>query len=248
MDNSIQAQGKDPLRSNSAYLSIAEAAYIKGQCEDAIRRLIKRHHELTINDVCKREHFCTITGLTRKMTTISKECFLRLIGEQNIKSIQPELQNRHDVGILQGKRKMVKQAIDNQFIASNDPILANLQQMMLVRQKQLQQQEEIDSLKSQVLSIVQDREQAEKELLSLPAPNVEAPKLTERALIRKVINIYAQTKNGNNYKATWLMFYSAVYYRLKINLKRKGLNPLDVLEKEGALAEAYALACEIFKL
>jgi len=87
--------------------------------------------------------------------------------------------------------------------------------------------------------------------LALPQAEIEAPKISYRALINQRLRKFAQ-ENDLEYFVPWGRLYEELYYRCQINVRKKaekrGLKPLEVIAEEGLLEKTFAIACKIFKL
>lgn len=130
------------------------------------------------------------------------------------------------------------------------PKLTNAQTILKIAQEAVEQERRLGELETKVERIEAQQREATEALLALPEPQVEARKMTDRALIRQVVNSYAMS-TGMSHQLVWNKLYQECYYRLQINVtlqaKNKKLKPLDILEQEGVMTEVYAIACEIFK-
>jgi hypothetical protein len=77
---------------------------------------------------------------------------------------------------------------------------------------------------------------------------IAAPTLAPRDELRQIIANAA--RDSGDYSGTWNAFYQAIYYRLHINAKERaknaGVAALDIIEAEGLLPEAIAIAREVF--
>ncbi len=128
--------------------------------------------------------------------------------------------------------------------------LSNAQFLLQMAQQAVDQENRLSQVEQKLENIEQNQKQATEQLLALPEPQVEARKMTDRALIRQAVNSYAGN-NNMQYDLAWRKLYSEIYYRLRINVmyqaKRKKCSALDILEQENLMTEVYAIACEIFK-
>lgn len=79
---------------------------------------------------------------------------------------------------------------------------------------------------------------------------IEAPKMTDRATLNKLVREYA-TSIGGDFKAAWGALYNAALYRLHANLparaEHSGRAAIDIAEEEGLLPELVAIAREVLK-
>lgn len=86
---------------------------------------------------------------------------------------------------------------------------------------------------------------------SAPAiAQIEAPKMTDRSTLNKLVREYA-TAIGGDFKAAWGALYNAALYRLHTNLparaEHSGRSAIDIAEEEGLLPELVAIAREVLK-
>lgn len=223
------------------WLNTKEAAEFWGVSISGVVKLIRKHRSLIESHVTG--------GGTGRNILISKEGLTQLRNIANVKR-KDKLSSKESDAVKQTKQQIAEIAIEATTLSS-DPVLAQLQQLMSVRKTQLNQQVQLDDLSKTVKQLTDEKEEALKNLLALPSPSVEAEKMTGRALIRQAVNTYAQAKNLP-YNALWNKFYTAIYYRLGVNCqvqaKHRGISAMDILEEKGLTTEAYAIACEIFKM
>lgn len=75
-----------------------------------------------------------------------------------------------------------------------------------------------------------------------------APQLATRDELRRIVQDAAN--DSGDYAGTWRQLYQEIYYRLHVNVreraKNQGVQALDIVEAEGLLPEAVAVAREIF--
>ena len=148
-------------------------------------------------------------------------------------------------------KQNVAEMANEVLLPSDDPIIAQAQQTILLRKAQLRTQQEVEGLKAQVLQIVQKQEQATTDLLTLPEAGTPAKQLSTRAKIRQRIVAFAQAK-GMEYKDCWKNLYRQLYYRYNFNAsaraKHKGISLIDAVEAEGMLDDMFELACDLYRI
>lgn len=137
----------------------------------------------------------------------------------------------------------------------NDPIIAQLESLIDVRTRQLQQEQRIQEQESRLhvlesLAEVRRIEQlsAEQKLLSFPEAKKQAPQRTVRSLVVEYVNSYAQA-TGLAHNIVWGKIYKEYSIRTKINLnmraKAEKLAQLEYVELNGDIEILYAIAKEI---
>jgi len=86
----------------------------------------------------------------------------------------------------------------------------------------------------------------------MPPTTTEEPKpLDTRMLLNQRIRKYTQ-ENDVAYFVPWTQLYEQMYYRYHVNVilkaDKKKVKPIEILEEEGLLEEAWKVACKVFKL
>lgn len=138
---------------------------------------------------------------------------------------------------------------------SDDPIMAQLQNMMMIRQEQLKQQEELNKmrgdlgdLQEQMRVVILNKQEAQQELLSLPEPNVLAPVRTVRSLVVECVNTFVK-KTNVPYQDVWNKLYKEYSIRLHENIRQRSgklkLSQLEYIELHGDMEVLYAISKEI---
>jgi len=86
----------------------------------------------------------------------------------------------------------------------------------------------------------------------LPAPateKIEAPKMTPRAELNRIVRAYADQAEIE-FKEAWGLLYNEALYRLETNLparaKHAGKPPLDIADELGLIPQLVAIAREVF--
>jgi hypothetical protein len=78
---------------------------------------------------------------------------------------------------------------------------------------------------------------------------IEAPKMTPRAELNRIVRAYADQAEIE-FKEAWGLLYNEALYRLETNLparaKHAGKPPLDVAEELGLIPQLVAIAREVF--
>ena len=131
---------------------------------------------------------------------------------------------------------------------SSDPLMASIQVISQMREIQIKHTKELQEVKEQVAEIVQDREIAKAEMLTLPKPDKKAKECSTRDNIRKIINNHCQEVQQIQQFA-WRELYSEFAYRYHIDINKrqtKGKSKLAIVEELGMIDDLYALAFEKF--
>lgn len=242
-DQSLPApsQQNNPSRE---WLTVADIAAVLNCTPSALRQIIKRHGQRIENHLRRIAH---PKGHKAGMILIDQEGLLILT------------QLRRDFGSSKATSLDLKQKVAETAIAktqsprnANEAIALAMQLINSeLSEKVAAVEDSVVKLQSAVTGLVIDREQATEQLHRLPPPQVEARKMTDRALLRQVINTYSKAK-GILYNEVWHKFYKEIYYRLGINCqlqaKHRGVLCINILEESGMMTEAYAIACELFKI
>ncbi len=123
------------------WYSVKEAALVFKMNPAGFRKLLKQYNDQVKNCI----QIVDGQGPTGKTTLITKEGIFILANVKNVRldsnsSIMEPLQTKKDVAEITLLAT----------IPSEDPILANLQQMMLVRQQQLSHERRIDNLEQKI--------------------------------------------------------------------------------------------------
>jgi len=123
----------------------------------------------------------------------------------------------------------------NAEVAQLGAMVANLAIMMQESMKMmLSQQNQITAILSQ------------KTQLSIETK--QAPRLSPRDELRMIVNKAA--KESGDYSGAWKTLYTEIYYRLHINAQERAKNAkttaIEILDSEGQLENAVAIAREIF--
>ena len=122
---------------------------------------------------------------------------------------------------------------------AEDPIISSLQQIMQVRQQQIDQERRIAALE-------QVRETALEELKALPAPSMEVPEETTDMKVRRIVNDHSAA-TGVAQGEVWRRLYQEHYYRCHSRVAAKGKeSKLQAFVRLGKIDELYALATELF--
>lgn len=125
----------------------------------------------------------------------------------------------------------------------NDPFIQ-------LRIYQINQQKQIDSMALKLQSIEDKQIEAEKELLSLPAPTIEAKELTTRSKLNMLVRDYA-IKTNQSFNDVWKNLYKELKYRHHFDVSVRAQNSkrskLDIVDSFGLMEELYAIAYEVTK-
>ena len=122
---------------------------------------------------------------------------------------------------------------------ADDPIISSLQQIMQVRQQQLDQERRIAALEH-------ERAAALEELRALPAPSAEVPEETTDMKVRRIVNDYSAA-TGIAQGEVWRRLYQEHYYRYRSRVMAQGKeSKLQAFVRLGRIDELYALATDLF--
>ena len=115
-------------------------------------------------------------------------------------------------------------------------MVANLSIMMQESMKMMVSQQ------NQITAILSQKTQ-------LSIETKQTPKLSPRDELRMIVNKAA--KESGDYSGAWKTLYTEIYYRLHINAQERAKNAkataIEILDSEGQLENAVAIAREIFK-
>lgn len=219
------------------WLSGKEAAGWMGISTSGFYKLVRSYQDNIV------EHIKTIPG----RGYAGKKLFITKAGLIILGTLKNQTRHASKIATYR-KQQIAEKAISN-------TMTTEVQQVLIAMQKTVEiLTNEVRSLKSQMVNITSDVEQLSPfqqiQLSLLPPPTVEAPKMSERALIRQRVYLYAAAKNLDNPSSVWSLLYQHVYYRLGINCnlgRDKKKTGLDIIDKHGKLPETYAIACEILK-
>ena len=101
-----------------------------------------------------------------------------------------------------------------------DPMLVALKSVMMIRQDQLEQQRQINTLHLRVQAVEDRQHEAAEAALALPAPAEEAPELSETAKCRMAVDTLVSL-TGRSHHDIWKEVYSQYDYRLSTKLTAK---------------------------
>lgn len=222
-------------------ITLTEFCTIVGRSKGAISNWLTRHSDL-------KERYCRIAA-DRQMY-VDRDLIPHYTARKSVTKPSTPRQTE-DVSKIEtsmpdhslAQSKLADYSI-SQSEFDSDPII-------IMRKAQLEHSKRLAAVESDIQDFKLAKLQAAEQLSLLPAPQVEARKMTDRALIRQAINTYAQAK-GAAHQDVWAKFYKEIYYRMGINCtaqaKHKGCLAIDILEQEGVMTEAYAIAAEILKI
>lgn len=224
MDNQIQIVNPQ----SEEVFSMAEAALQLGITSDAFREYIKKHKETLEPYISKRIHLCKISGLERRMTVITKECFVGIAKFKNLPSSN-QFEKRHGAPFLSQQAKIQSQENTIQQMAS-------LMQTTMEELRSFREERKIvlaENIKEATLNIVDDLTQSkitreQKKILDDMAKVVTFTKLGIKpgdkydqfifsrniSDLRKYMNAYIGRKKIDNY--THLDYIKAWKYLKKL--------------------------------
>lgn len=132
-----------------------------------------------------------------------------------------------------------------------DPLMAQLQALMTIRQEQIALSQKTDDL-SRRLALVESRP-----TLMLQAASDKPPEKTDRAKLNQWIRGWVFATHGKDeqseaHKGAFDRLYREFVYTHNVDLKacarNRGKAPLDVAEEDGHMDKLYTLACALFPL
>jgi len=154
----------------------------------------------------------------------------RLIQSEAL-TVMAELRKKNFVEPLQND----KVPLQNAEVAQLGAMVANLAIMMQESMKMMVSQQ------NQITAILSQKTQ-------LSIETKQTPKLSPRDELRMIVNKAA--KESGDYSGAWKTLYTEIYYRLHINAQERAKNAkttaIEILDSEGQLENAVAIAREIF--
>jgi phage anti-repressor protein len=121
----------------------------------------------------------------------------------------------------------------------------SLEEMMINQlQARIEDRKRIEQIESKVNKLIEDKEEAGKEMLLLDRSAEAMPEESMRAKIMRIVNAYRRaTLKG--YSEIWNIVYDRLYYRYKISIrkykKRPGESNLDVAERNEFLDKIFVI-------
>jgi hypothetical protein len=107
-------------------------------------------------------------------------------------------------------------------------------------------QQELDGRLS---DLEERRREADRQLRRLPDAKAKAPEKDDRSRLNEIVRAYAQS-TGTFPQHAWRTLYKEVNYRLHVNVhqraENRGIRKIQVLEDDGLLRKAYAVARKVF--
>jgi prophage antirepressor-like protein len=107
-------------------------------------------------------------------------------------------------------------------------------------------QQELDGRLS---DLEERRRKADRQLRRLPDAKAEAPEKDDRSRLNEIVRAYAQS-TGTFPQHAWRTLYKEINYRLHVNVhqraENRGIRKIQVLEDDGLLRKAYAVARKVF--
>jgi len=107
-------------------------------------------------------------------------------------------------------------------------------------------QQEIDGRLS---DLEERRREADRQLRRLPDAKAEATEKDDRSRLNEIVRAYAQS-TGTFPQHAWRTLYKEINYRLHVNVhqraENRGIRKIQVLEDDGLLCKAYAVARKVF--
>jgi prophage antirepressor-like protein len=107
-------------------------------------------------------------------------------------------------------------------------------------------QQELDGRLS---DLEERRREADRQLRRLPDAKTTAPEKDDRSRLNEIVRAYAQS-TGTFPQHAWRTLYKEINYRLHVNVhqraENRGIRKIQVLEDDGLLRKAYAVARKVF--
>lgn len=145
--------------------------------------------------------------------------------------------------------KTINQALDPKPQSCVDPIVAMLQAALETRKDLLALQTTVTELSEANEARNLKEKEALAQLYMFPEPTVTCPVITDRAILVDFVRAHSVV-TGIHCGTLWKILYCKIRILAKFDCVKRSKNsnlcPLDILEKEERLAEAYAIAKKIF--
>lgn len=180
MDNtSLQVNTSE----QQGFLSMAEGAQLMLITADTMRGLVKRHEQYLTQYISKQIHSCKVSGLTRRMTVITKQGLVVLATLRNEKD-----KTVNDSRFVESKKEVAEKAIE----ASTPNLSAELlnDPFIQLRLKQLQQDKRMDTFEQKL---------EEVKVLAVEAPPTDLV-TSQREFLNDRLRYYCQqTEMSHSY-------------------------------------------------
>lgn len=144
---------------SQGWLNSHQAAEHLKISHSSFNKLVRRYHARLGDNICKQSHR---GGCSGKRTLINNAGLVILA---NIKDSNRKSLNASDA--LNGKQKIAEVAI-SAVTPSTDPILGGLQQMLAIRQEQLDQGQRLDNLENKIEEVKRLAIEAPPEIMTNP--------------------------------------------------------------------------------
>ena len=139
-----------------------------------------------------------------------------------------------------------------ELLLAQAQLLVDLERRQIETEQTIrQQQEELDSLRSNVDHMIEVRETAKEQLDVLPLSENSSPEQTLRSKINQIVKAYVSL-TGVSYPEAWDSVYKNLYYKYSISVRaikpiKKGENNLSKLERKGHLDAVYTVVSEMLR-
>ena len=139
-----------------------------------------------------------------------------------------------------------------ELLLAQAQLLVDLERRQIETEQTIrQQQEELDSLRSNVDHMIEVREKAKEQLDVLPLSENSSPEQTLRSKINQIVKAYVSL-TGVSYPEAWDSVYKNLYYKYSISVRaikpiKKGENNLSKLERKGHLDAVYTVVCVMLR-
>lgn len=139
----------------------------------------------------------------------------------------------------------------------NMPEYGTAEWLLVTAQRMVDNEKRLKKLEEEQRKIKEEQEENRQRAIEaaevlgvLPQSEVKALKPSDRAAINQLVRAYA-TNNNTSYTNIWSKLYQELYYRYSYDAKARAKNSknsaLDCVERDGHMANLYAIASEILK-
>lgn len=124
--------------------------------------------------------------------------------------------------------------------------------ILMIGQQMVENERRQKELESRLAEYDQKRLEAEEDMKAIPEPTADAPEITTRMQISRLIRDYSVNK-GCSFSQVWAMVYRDFRDRFHVDLQQRSQNtggkqkPLDICEQLGLLEQLYASASVLLR-
>ena len=197
----------------------------------SIRAIIEQAENLA-RQMFVESQYVDNKGESRPMFIMNRDGFTLLaMGFTGKEALQFKLE------FINAFNKMEKQLKEQHNLSPAEMLLKQCQ-IMVEHEKRL------STVEQKVNEVLAIREEAQKDMLSLPLSTDAVPELSMRDKVRALVNKYSMHFNVPQ-KNVWDHIYQTLYYNYHIALRsyarKKNESLIDVAERVGALDKMYAI-------